>query len=153
MLARNGQTNSDMNEGSMAHELGTIAQEAYIYLYPLVTMDLTRRQLTNIESGRVPGRGPMKRFAHIRTFPDGDFRVVRPDFDTLYSTAWLDVSREPMVISAPDAQGRYYLLSMLDMWTDVFAVPGKRTTEPAPRTGRSSGRAGLASWPETWSAS
>ena len=77
----------------MADELGTIAQEAYIYLYPLVTMDLTRRQLTNIESGRVPGRGPMNTFVHMRIFPDGDFRVVRPNFDTLYSTAWLDVSR------------------------------------------------------------
>ena len=122
-----------MNEGSMTDELGTIAQEAYIYLYPLVTMDLTRRQLTNIESGRVPGRGPMNTFAHIRTFPNAHYRDgVRPNFDTLYSTAWLDVSREPMVISAPDTQGRYYLLSMLDMWTDVFAVPGKRTTGTCP---------------------
>jgi len=117
----------------MADELGTIAQEAYIYLYPLVTMDLTRRQLTNIESGRVPGRGPMNTFAHIRTFPDAHYRDgVRPNFDTLPSTAWLDVSREPMVISAPDTQGRYYLLAMLDMWTDVFAVPGKRTTGTCP---------------------
>jgi hypothetical protein len=109
-----------------AYEIGI---ETYTYLYPLVVMDATRRQAVNVEAGKVFGRGPMNTFTHVPTFPPADFRdVVRPNFDTLYSIAWLDLTKEPMVVAAPDTQGRYYMLPMLDMWTDVFACPGKRTT-------------------------
>ena len=112
-----------------AHE---IAVDAYIYFYPLVTMDVTRRQAVNVEAGKQIGRGPMNAFTSVRTFPPADFRdVVRPNFDTLYSIAWLDLTREPVVVSVPDTAGRFYLLPMIDMWTDVFAVPGKRTTGTA----------------------
>jgi hypothetical protein len=113
-----------------AHELGV---EAYVYLYPLVMMETTRRQMTNIEAGTKIGFGPMNAFTHSREFPPAEFRaVVRVNFDTLYSLAWLDLSKEPLVVSVPDTGGRYYLLPMLDMWTDCFAVPGKRTSGTDP---------------------
>ena len=109
-----------------AYDIGV---DAYIYLFPLVLMDTTRRQAVNVELGQAIGRGPMNVFTHVPIFPPADFRdIVRPNFDTLYSITWLDLTKEPMVVAAPDTQSRYYLLPMLDMWTDVFASPGKRTT-------------------------
>lgn len=109
-----------------AYEIGL---EAFIYFYPLVTMDVTRRQMTNIEAGRRPGFGPMNTIAHVRAYPPIDMRaVVRPNFDTLYSVGWFDLTGEPLILSVPDTAGRYYLLPLYDMWTDAFASPGKRTS-------------------------
>jgi hypothetical protein len=120
---------SRLSAATDENEIYEIGLEAYLYLYPLVIMDVTRRQATNVEAGKMVGRGPMNTFVHVPTFPPAEFRdVVRPNFDTLYSSAFLDVTKEPIIVSAPDTDGRYYMLPMLDMWTDVFANPGKRTT-------------------------
>ena len=102
---------------------------AYLYFYPLVTMDITRKQSVNVEPGKEFAKGPMNMFVSVPSFPSADMKlVVRVNFDTLYSIAWLDLTREPQVVSAPDTHGRFYLLPMLDMWSDVFASPGWRTT-------------------------
>jgi len=108
-----------------AVEIGT---DAYIYGYPLVTMEMTRRVMTNV--ARPDGKhAPMGQFALMQEYPTAAFRdVTAPNADTLYSVAWLDLSREPYIFSIPDSQGRYYLMPMLDAWTNVFQVPGKRTT-------------------------
>jgi hypothetical protein len=109
-------------------EAQSIATDAYIYFYPLVTMDVTRKQLTNVEPGKGYG-APMNVISNIQTFPTADMRqVVRPNFDTLYSMVYLDLTKGPVVVSAPDTGGRFYLLPLIDMWTDVFASPGSRTT-------------------------
>jgi hypothetical protein len=115
--------------GLTAEEAESIAQEAYIYFYPLVLMDVSRKHFTNIEADKMFARGPMNTFSHARTFPPATFRGgTHPNFDTLYSVGWLDLTKEPVVISVPDTQGRYYLLQLLDMWMDSFAGVGKRTT-------------------------
>ncbi len=110
-------------------EARQIAAEAYLYLYPLVSMDVTRRVTTNVPAGQKPGFGPANAFSNFPAFPTADFRaVVRPNFDTLYSSGWVDLTEGPVILTVPDTQGRYYLMPMLDLWSNVFAVPGKRTS-------------------------
>jgi hypothetical protein len=109
-------------------EAAEIATEAYVYGYPLVTMEMTRRVMTNAAEPK-DSHAPMGQFYLMRTYPNASFKdVTAPNADTLYSLAWLDVAKEPYVFSLPDQGDRYYLMPMLDAWTTVFQVPGKRTT-------------------------
>ncbi len=102
--------------------------DAYVYAYPLVTMELTRRVSTNVAAPEA-SKAPMGQFAKLRGYPAVDNHMVTaPNADTLYTIVWLDVSKEPWIISTPDMKGRFFLMPMLDGWTTVFADPGKRTT-------------------------
>ncbi len=105
-----------------------LAVDAYIYGYSLVTMEMTRRVITNVPE--VEGtKGPMGQIIKLREYPNASFRdVTAPNADTLYTTAFVDVGDEPWILSIPDMGDRYYLFPMLDGWTNVFQVPGKRTT-------------------------
>lgn len=105
-----------------------VAVEAYIFGYPLVTMEYTRRVMTNTVKP-AGTHAPMGQFVRMREYPNAQFRdVTAPNADTLYSTAWLDLAKEPYVLSLPDMGDRYFLMPMLDAWTNVFQVPGTRTT-------------------------
>ena len=117
-----------------AVEAVPLGVEAYIYGYPLVTMEMTRRVMTNV-SAPDGSRAPMGQFVRMREYPTAAYRdVTAPNADTLYTVTWLDLSKEPWVLSLPDAHGRYYLFPMLDGWTEVFQVPGTRTTGTGPQT-------------------
>ncbi len=104
------------------------AVDVYLYGFPLVTVDMTRKQMTNVESAG-PVRAPMGQLVRMRTYPTAEYRdVPGANTDTLYTTAWLDVSKEPWIFSIPDMGDRYYMMPMLDGWTNVFQSPGTRTT-------------------------
>jgi hypothetical protein len=111
-----------------------IGIDAYVYGYPLVTMEMTRRVLTNVAVAEEK-HAPMGQFANMRSYPSAEDRAVTaPNADTLYSFAWLDLSQEPYVLSLPEMSGRYSVFPMLDAWTNVFVDPGKRTTGTGPQT-------------------
>ncbi len=91
-------------------------------------MDLAKRQLTATRRAG-PLRAPVNQFAHMPRFPlASSAPVVTPNVDTVTSSAWLDLSAGPLVLSLPDTGGRYYAMPIYDAWTTVFATLGARTT-------------------------
>ncbi|TRZ45711.1 DUF1254 domain-containing protein [Robertkochia solimangrovi] len=126
ILSCASQENSKSDE-----EILAIAQKAYVYGYPMILMDLTKKVSTNVISPTDDGYAPINQVANNRKFPDDKFTaVVKANTDTYYSTMWLDLKNEPLVLMVPETD-RYYLLPMLDAYTNIFSVPGKRTTGTA----------------------
>ena len=104
------------------YNLQAMALDAYVYGYPIVLMNVTEKSM--IDTGL-----EINQFFSQGTFLNPKFNVVvRPNVDTLYSQAWLDLSREPIILHVPDTFRKYYILQMLDDWTNVFASIGARTT-------------------------
>jgi hypothetical protein len=105
--------------------------EAYIYGFPMIMMDLTKNTSTAVPK---PGEftAPVNQFSVMTHFPDASFRAVaRTGLDTLFAVSWADLDKEPLVLSVPDTNGRYYVIALFDMWSNVFASMGKRNTGTA----------------------
>ncbi|HMS32769.1 MAG TPA: DUF1254 domain-containing protein [Ignavibacteria bacterium] len=118
------------DKSSKTNDSATIktAEEAFLYCYSLVIMDITRRKLTNTETPN-ENAAPINQFANKSSFPDYTFKdVVRPNADTYYSSAFCDLGKDALVLSLPNTNDRYYLMPMLDAYSNVFSSPGKRTT-------------------------
>jgi uncharacterized protein DUF1254 len=76
-----------------------LATDAYIYGYPLVTMEMTRRVVTNVAEP-AGTRGPMDHMVKLRQYPDAAFRdVTAPNADMLYTSSFFYVGKEPWVLS------------------------------------------------------
>ncbi len=120
--------NSKVTEQESEPDLTAIADEAYIYAYPLMLMDATARVMTNVASPDNQ-HAPVNQFARLEALPDPEFTaVVLPNVDTLYTSSFLDLSHEPVVLRVPNTHGRYYVMPMLDAYSNVFASVGKRTS-------------------------
>ena len=117
--------------GKVAYLLGL---EAYVYGYPMVLMDVTREVLTAAPAPNSEGTAaPINQLAKMPHYASPYFtNVVRISLNSLWTTGWLDLDQEPIVVSVPDTKDRYYVISVMNMWTDVFASIGKRTTGTAP---------------------
>ncbi|WP_328412319.1 DUF1254 domain-containing protein [Nocardia sp. NBC_00403] len=114
--------------GDDATALDDAAVQAYIYTYPLVANEVTRREMTNLPRPNGMGAAPMNQLANITGLPDASYTSIpRPNDDTVYSMMFFDVSTQPMVVNVPDMGGRYHLFPLLDAWTNVDASPGTRT--------------------------
>ncbi|MGX1811786.1 DUF1254 domain-containing protein [Nocardia sp. NPDC055321] len=123
-----------------ASDPGAVAADAYVFGYPLVIMDVTRET-----------SAPAGHFDHSRTLPDAANRsLVRPNQDTLYSKAWLDLRAEPVVVQMPAVEaGRYWLLQTMDMWTNVAQNPS--SVRPQAISGANTGPFTYAFTPPGWS--
>lgn len=126
-----------------------IVRDAYIYAYPLVTMDMVRMQETNVG---VPdeAHAPMGQMIKLRSYPAVDNRAAAaPNAETLYTMVWLDVSKEPWVFSIPDMGDRFYIMPMLSGYNEVFYVAGSRATGQKVQTYVISGPGWTGSVPDT----
>ena len=97
------------------------AMRMALYGLPLIEMATTRE--------RAMGAGQtVNVFRHARALLTPKTQTVtQPNNDTLYSSAWLDLSRGPVRITLPKTGERYFSLALMDMFTNNFSVVGTRT--------------------------
>ena len=125
-----------------------IATDAYIYGYPLVTFDMVRRQQTNVAAPDGE-HAPMGQMIKMRSYPAVDNHCcAAPNADTLYTMAWLDVGVEPWVFSIPEMGNRYYIMPMLDGFSEVVHVASASLTGGRPQSYAITGPGWSGSLPE-----
>jgi hypothetical protein len=125
-----------MEDDLTPEEAQKIGVDAYVYGYSLITTDVTRAAFINVEAPAPKTfQAPLNQFVSLPEYPPADYHgVTAPNADTLYSGAFIDVSKEPIILSYPDMHGRYFLFPIYSMWTDVIGAPGKRTLGTGPQT-------------------
>lgn len=106
------------------HQDGVVndAVDAYIYGYPLITLDMARKQQTNVQQADEQ-HAPMGQMINMREYlPIDNHCCAAPNADTLYTMAWFDVYEEPWVLTVPEISDRYYIIPLLDGFSEVIKV-------------------------------
>lgn len=124
-----GDTNSEAYKAreQYAFSLGVLA---YIYGFPLVRME-RNRQVAMAQAG--VGVNTLRH--RRRLAGPQDRTVVSPNNDTVYTAAWLDLAREPLILHTPPNKGRYCSYAFYDAWTNNFKVISNRNVNNADRAG------------------
>ncbi len=108
-------------------EAREIAVDAYIYGYSLLTTDVTRVQMSNVDKVEQM-RAPTGTFFNIPGYPPATYRgVSATNADTLYSVAWLDLA-EPQVFTHPEIKDRFFTFELVDLWMIVKDSVGTNTS-------------------------
>jgi hypothetical protein len=117
---------------STEQRLGPVeaAARTYVYGYPLV---YSLRELAGFAEGHssLPVSAPWNEFGYARELLGPETTFVSPNNDTLYVLAALDLRPGPLVLNVPDTADRYYVLQLVDAWTNNFAYIGRRATGTA----------------------
>jgi hypothetical protein len=131
-------------------EAQKIGVNAYIYGYSLITSDVTGAAFINVKAPDPRTfQAPLNQFVSLPKYPPADYHgVMAPNADTLYSGAFIDVSKEPIILSYPDMHGRYFLFPIYSEWTNVISAPGKRTLGTGPQTIAITGPIWQGTWPQ-----
>jgi hypothetical protein len=115
-------------------EATSIAIDAYIYGYPLVTFDMARQQQTNVAVSDAE-HAPMGQVIKMRNYPAVDNHCcAAPNAETLYTEVWLDLSAGPWILSLPDMSDRYYIMPVLDGWSEVVFAASSIANGGKPQT-------------------
>jgi hypothetical protein len=112
-------------------EAQALAKQAYIYGYAPVYMERQRRNMVSVDRDRGDGSAPEISFGNVRALGSPALKtIVMPNNDTLYSSAWIDLSKGPFLLTVPPMGERYFTFQMMDAFSNTFDYVGRRATGP-----------------------
>lgn len=105
----------------------SIGVQAYIWGFP-AWLDQQNTVMTVSVEEPDGLRGPFNRFVHAKSLYGPEARITQsPNNDTIYSSACLDLTKEPLIFYLPDFKGRYYMFQLIDKYTNNFGYISQRT--------------------------
>lgn len=109
-----------------------VCMALWVFLIPWGVMRVAEYKLTQVPQANHEGKAPLNHISHVNRLATADDRIiVRPNTDTLYSSAWLDLNQQAFLFQHPAMGTRYFSVQLMDAWSNAFAFVGTRTTGQA----------------------